>query len=316
MKINRNPFYSLREAGRILDIPVSSLVYYRDRFLKYIPFTIGPAGRNKYTDKSLEVFKIIRQRFRQKQSWEQIEEELAASFPSAKHPSAPKIEKTSIQLETVSENRELLREIAASLKQIATSLDTHNTMREEIHHIAQELKAFRLEKRQMDEQYLDQFQRLEQVLEKSRIEQDGFQQTQTDNKQRTAKKPDARFLRNPLTVHFPPDRYFGIKDSRNTTLNFQQLIETIKQYVKKPQKVLFSWQAGNKAWTLLATIKQPAVNKKKTLIWVAQSTVTHQNNVVTEIVRMNIEGKDLTRDEMLQFFKLLKNNVTQWGKPT
>ncbi len=218
-------------------------------------------------------------------------------------------------MEPVSENRELFIQVAASLKQIAANLNFGTSLREEIHAITRELNALRQENRQMDERYLNRFQRLEQTLEKYGMENSDRKHSQTQDRQQKAKKPGAKFLNNPLTVHFPPDRYFGIKDSRNTTLNFQQLIETIKHYVVKPKKVLFSWQASREVWTLLATIKAPGVDKKKRIIWVAKPTVTHQNNVVTEIIRLNIEEKELSREEMLKFFKLLKNNVTQWRKP-
>ncbi len=143
-------------------------------------------------------------------------------------------------MEPVSENRELFLEVAASLKQIAANLNFGTSIREEAQAIARELNALRQENRQMDKRYLNRFQRLEKVLEKSGMENSGFKQSQTENRQQKAQEPGAGFLSNPLTVHFPPDRYFGIKDSRNTTLNFQQLIETIKHYVVKPKKVLFS----------------------------------------------------------------------------
>ncbi|MFV0421676.1 MerR family transcriptional regulator [Oleidesulfovibrio sp.] len=68
---------SLREIGRRLDVPPSSIVYYKDRFVRFIPTAGGKGRRLKYPPEAVTLFKEIREMFERNLSAEEIESHLS-----------------------------------------------------------------------------------------------------------------------------------------------------------------------------------------------------------------------------------------------
>ncbi|MBG0778291.1 MAG: MerR family transcriptional regulator [Desulfovibrionaceae bacterium] len=79
-------FLSLREIARRLNIPPSSVAYYKDRFSAHIPKHGAGGRRVRYPAEALAVFREIRQMFDRNWTSEQVEQELAASFGAAEPP--------------------------------------------------------------------------------------------------------------------------------------------------------------------------------------------------------------------------------------
>lgn len=78
--VNGKKYISLREVGRRLDIPPSTVVYYKDKFAKYIPSEGGGGRRRRYPVEVLEIIRRVREMFNDNWSTEQIERELALKF--------------------------------------------------------------------------------------------------------------------------------------------------------------------------------------------------------------------------------------------
>jgi len=70
--------YSLREIGRQLDIPPSTISYYKDRFVRFIPVAGGRGRRVRYTAEAVVLFREIREMFTRNWSAEEVEERLFA----------------------------------------------------------------------------------------------------------------------------------------------------------------------------------------------------------------------------------------------
>lgn len=310
MKTTPKRYLTLREIGRNLAIPPSTVVYYRDRFAKFIPFRMNPNGRCKYPTECLAIFQTIRQRFNQKWPGDRIEEELAARYPAVSGQRGDLPARGSEIPPPEADHHLLLKEITASMGHIAGALDRQSALLAKLHHFQSELDALRDEKLQADEKYRAQINRLENELERLKNghqrKTDSFGQASPEHTRQGGLAPGPDFLTNPLTVHYPPQRYLGIKDSRNAALNLKQLMDAMRGNVSGSKAVAFSWQENDGTWTLTASLNSPDTGRDRKIILMAKATVTLQGNSVTEVVRMIIEGQELSKDDLLKFFKLYK----------
>jgi len=310
MKTTFKRYLSLREIGRHLAIPPSTVVYYRDRFSKFIPFRTNPNGRCQYPTECLEIFKTIRRRFNQKRSGDQIEEELAAQYPEVPNPWGGALENGADTPSPGADNHLLIQVVTASMDKIANALDRHSALLTQLQNLQHAVNTLREEKQQADKEYREQLGRLKNELDRLKTGHQGktesFRQAQSEHHRQDHQAPDPDFLANPLTVRYPPQRYLGIKDSRNAALNLNQLIEAMRSKASGSKAVAFSWQARGGTWTLTASLNSPDDGKDRKIILQAKATVTPQGNSVTEVVRMVIEGRELSKDDLLKFFKLYK----------
>jgi hypothetical protein len=317
MEATPKKYITLREIGRNLSIPASTIVYYRDRFSKYIPFKQNPNGRCKYPTECLEIFKTIRRCFNQKWSWEQIEDELAAHYAVVPGKYGEPFEYGLNTPWTIADNQGLLKEMTASMAKIANALDRQRALSDQLHQFRDELSSLRDEKRQADEKHREQMIRLENELDriKKAHSQETFRQPRSEHARQGAPSPGSDFLTNPLTVHFPPQRYIGIRDSQNAALNLNQLIETIRDNSSGSKTVAFAWNQTGGSWTLTAGLKGPNAQKDRRITLQAKATVTPQANSVTEVIRMTIEDRELSKDDLLKFFKLYQSGINREGQP-
>jgi DNA-binding transcriptional MerR regulator len=82
---------TLREIARELNLPESTIRYYRDAFVLYIP-TVGLGRRRRYPAEALDVFRIITDGYAQNLSREDIEarvQQVAPVLESAQAPPRP-----------------------------------------------------------------------------------------------------------------------------------------------------------------------------------------------------------------------------------
>ncbi len=77
-----SPTYTLREVARDLDLPESTVRYYRDAFVQYIP-TVGVGRRRRYPAEALDLFRIVAHGFAQNMAREDIEARIQNIVPSA-----------------------------------------------------------------------------------------------------------------------------------------------------------------------------------------------------------------------------------------
>lgn len=71
---------TIAEIAKRLELPESTVRYYRDRFLPYIP-AVGEGRKKRYRVEALDVLGLIAQGLRSNRSAVDIENELAARFP-------------------------------------------------------------------------------------------------------------------------------------------------------------------------------------------------------------------------------------------
>lgn len=84
---------TLREIARRLDVPPSSIAYYKDRFARFLPAGEGRGRRLRYPVHVLDIFREIRSMYTRNVAAEQIEERLeelvAALYPPVGQPGQP-----------------------------------------------------------------------------------------------------------------------------------------------------------------------------------------------------------------------------------
>src|SRR5260370_42641922 len=74
--------YTLREIAREMNLPESTLRYYRDAFELFIP-TVGLGRRRRYPSPAREIFQLIAEGFAQNLAREDIESRIQEVAPAA-----------------------------------------------------------------------------------------------------------------------------------------------------------------------------------------------------------------------------------------
>jgi len=106
-----NELLTVAEIAKRLDLPESTIRYYRDRFTSYIP-TIGEGRNRRYRLEAVEVFRFIADTLRSGAPFEDVEVALRASFPV----SAEQQQQTAV---TQQQSAAVLRELLAdSMKDV------------------------------------------------------------------------------------------------------------------------------------------------------------------------------------------------------
>ena len=118
--------YTIKELSSILDVPESTLRYYRDRFEEFIP-VVGKGRKRRYKKESIEIFKQIIKGYEEDLTTKQIRNNLLKKL--SKKDSEPEINKNQLQqiLEKQSQILDLLAEDIRSKKDFEKELDNLKT---------------------------------------------------------------------------------------------------------------------------------------------------------------------------------------------
>ncbi|WP_461834558.1 helix-turn-helix domain-containing protein [Desulfothermus sp.] len=118
--------YTIKELSSILNVPESTLRYYRDRFEEFIP-VVGKGRKRRYKKESIEIFKQIIKGYEEDLTTKQIRNNLLKKL--SKKDSEPEINKDQLQqiLEKQSQILDLLAEDIRSKKDFEKELDNLKT---------------------------------------------------------------------------------------------------------------------------------------------------------------------------------------------
>lgn len=132
---------TLKEISRRLNVPESSIRYYRDRFLEYLPAR-GEGRKRRYRSDALEIFRTIVQGYKNDQNAEEIKKRLEQMLPGG----SPQIESSASQKEHAIQTfdasskspHDILQSQAQTLSCIANLLLNKNRLEEEVAHLREE----------------------------------------------------------------------------------------------------------------------------------------------------------------------------------
>ncbi len=155
-------FISLREVGRQLEIPPSTVVYYKDKFTKYIPSVGGGGRRRRYPVEVLEIFRRIREMFNDNWSTEQIERELALKFSVLM--GDQQYDQSNEQCARGGGSSELVQGLGGVLSKMSDVLDSQSLFRSEIRSLRDEVADLRRERDELEKKASERVELLESNL--------------------------------------------------------------------------------------------------------------------------------------------------------
>lgn len=306
---------SLREIGRILEIPPSTVVYYRDRFPKYIPAVKSHSGRWLYPHSSLEIFKTIRQCYRDKWNKDQTETVLAEKFPTVRQTKRPDQVPCTRNEPQEGTEPQMAQNLDNAINKLASALDRQEEVFGQLRRMELKIQALQNDRAQSEEKYKQHIDQLVDEIDRLKAPSNSYRQQNTNHSHRFGKGPGHNILFQPMTVHYPPDRYLGLKDPLGRSLNIDQMIGTIEANAFGPKAVTLTWREHQGVWTMNASLKTPVNNNMQTLRIKVRATRTPKGNEVTEVMDMFIAGQRLSKDELLKFFKLLRAGIAGFDHP-
>ncbi len=291
-------YISLREVGRQLGIPPSTVVYYKDKFDKYIPSDGDGGRRRKYPVEVLEVFRRIREMFKDNWSTEQIEKELALKFSLLMNDQQydQHFDQSSVQ----GRSEGLAREVGAVLSKVSEALEDQSLFRSEIRSLRDEIVDLRRERREYEDRHAETVRFLEREI--------------VDLKRRFATGvigggidfPSAEFLSSPLVI-CSDGEYLGVQGRGRSHFSLKDFVQLIERKMSDSMKVDTSWKRQDGNWVFVVHTQDYEQEREQNIVLVAKKTVTPKKNIVTEIVRLNIDGNDAPDALLLTLFRQLRS---------
>lgn len=286
-------FISLREVGRQLDVPPSTIVYYKDKFEKFIPSEGGEGRRTRYPVEVLEIFRRIRSMFNDNWSTEQIERELALKFGVLMNDQQPD------QSFEQPASQQGIQELAGVLSRMSDALDNQSLFRSEIRSLRDEVEALRAERE------------AEAVRQKEAVKT--LQDEIASLKRRLSGKdadggidfPPAEFLSGPLVIESGGE-YLGVQGKGRKHFSLEDFVQLIERKESATVSVGTSWKRQDGHWVLAVRIEDREGGREQNIVLVAKKTVTPSRNTVTEIIRLNIDGNDAPDALLLTLFRQLR----------
>lgn len=291
-------FISLREVGRRLDIPPSTVVYYKDKFSKYIPSVGGEGRRRRYPVEVLEIFRRVREMFNDNWSTDQIEKELALKFSMLMNDQ--QLDQQNEQSSAAGGADSFAREVGAVLAKMSDVLQNQSLFESEIRSLRDEVAVLRQERKEAEKAHAKRVDVLESEIA-------------TLRRRLSARPgggkidfPPAEFLASPLVI-CSEGEYLGVQGKGRKHFSLKDFVHLIERKVSDCMTVETSWKRQNGHWVLVIRTEDNGKKREQNVVLVAKKTVTPSRNVVTEIIRLNIDGNDAPDALLLTLFRQLKS---------
>jgi DNA-binding transcriptional MerR regulator len=142
--------YTVAELSKLIDIPESTVRYYRDKFPQYFPCS-GEGRKRRYSSQIADVLRIIAEESKRSSSAEDIENRLSIEFSAIYEVKEDNAVNTAVQqqqlnltvfgvIKDISSNLEtIVNKLTAVEKQNEIIVEQHN----KIEHLESEIKAIR-----------------------------------------------------------------------------------------------------------------------------------------------------------------------------
>jgi len=291
-------YISLREVGRQLDVPPSTIVFYKDKFSKYIPSEGGEGRRRRYPVEVLEIFRRIREMFNNNWSTEQIERELALKFSllMTDHLNDQSVEQIGIGRDSDA----LVREFGSVLAKVSDVLDSQSLFRSEIRSLRDEVAELRRERQESEGRHAERVKVLEREIAELRL------RVKSGGESANIDFPPSDFLSSPLVI-CSDGEYLGVQGRGQKHFSLEDFVQLIERKMSDSMDVTTSWKKQNGHWVLVIRTVDVASQREQNIVMVSKQTLTPSSNTVTEIIRLNIDGNDAPDALLLTLFRQLKS---------
>ncbi|XPV74918.1 MAG: MerR family transcriptional regulator [Desulfovibrio sp.] len=294
-------YLSLREIGRQLEIPPSTVVYYKDKFERFIPSSGGGGRRKKYPHEALEVFRRIRVMFNDNWSTEQIEQELALKFTHLL-----KNEQSVQQLNSVVFESEDGANLTGVLSRMSDILDGQSLFRSEVRSLRDDLNKEKQEAAQRELLLKNEVTELKGEVVQLRQTCDHLAKLLASKAHaEDTETPPAQMFEYPLVIRSEQGEFLGAL-SHVKKFALRDFIDMIDGNAGDTKHVSKRWEKKGENWVLVVSINDEATFLEQHLVLVVKPVLTPSNNHVTQIVRLNVNGKDVPDAMLLTLFKQVR----------
>ncbi len=166
---------TLKEISRRLQVPESSIRYYRDRFLDYLPAR-GQGRKRRYKRQALDIFRTIVQGYKNDRNAEEIKSLLQQQLqgsPQQAESQSPRVS-TAVQTFAAASKtpQDILQSQAQTLSSLANLLVKKSRLEEEVHHLREEHRKIKKGLLLLWKKYKQQERDASQAEEQTSIYQD------------------------------------------------------------------------------------------------------------------------------------------------
>ncbi len=225
-------------------------------------------------------------------STEQIERELALKFSVLMSDQQPD------QRFDQSVPSSDVAELAGVLSRMSDVLDNQSLFRSEIRSLRDEVAALR------DERAGQDFVRQEE-LDALRAEVISLKRRLAGRNGGGIDFPPADFLASPLVIASGGE-YLGVQGKGKKAFSLEDFVHLIERKESDFVGVETSWRQQDGHWVLVVRMEEVESGREQSVVLVAKKTVTPSKNVVTEIIRLNIDGNDAPDALLLTLFRQLR----------
>ncbi|THB68126.1 MAG: MerR family transcriptional regulator [Desulfovibrio sp.] len=297
-------FYSLREIGRKLNIPPSSVVYYKDRFERFIPHA-GGGGRKRYPAQAVPIFKEIRTMFDKNWSAEQIEESLARQF----HAALNDIAHDSPEGGANQAGPDFVADLTGMLDKMSGLLENQTAFRAEIDTLRQEVSVLKQEKKELEARHTATIINLEAQLadlknERSNILEHILQRLDMDPNELAS--PPAEFLALPLVIKNENQEYLGVA-GKTRHFSLCEFVDIIRENGAGLSSLEMAWSQAGEGWTLRITATKDGHDISHSHELEVAPTLTPSGNRVVQLTRLVIDGNTVPDPFLLVLFRKIKD---------
>jgi len=291
-------YISLREIGRQLGVPPSTIIYYKDKFDRFIPSEGSAGRRRKYPAEAIEIFRKIRQMFNDNWSTEQVEQELALKFSLLMDKEM--LTQQSSQFSFGGISTDFSQEISGVLAKISDVLENETLFRSEIKVLKDKVETLQSEIRSSEARYKDKIVFLEhEIADLKKLTSSSKQAGGIDF-------PSLDFLSSPLVI-CSDGEYLGVQGKGRSHFSLKDFVHLIERKESDIMKVSTSWKRKSRHWVLVVHTQDLEKKREQDIILVAKRTITPSQNIVTEINRLNIDGTDAPDILLLTLFRQLRS---------
>lgn len=306
----RAELLSLREIGRRLGIPPSSISYYKDRFSTFIPSEGSGGRRSRYPADALGVFRDIREMFGKGLSADQVERELVLQYgerESAEQETPP------VPVSAAPEpDAAFLREITGLLDRMNRQAEAQEALRAESEALRRELTAVRQAKAEGEEEYRRELAMLQAEVDSLRSERadllDAMMSGIRDSRRRPD-RPPPEFLMLPLVIRSERGEFLGVS-GRGKRFTLQDFIDLVERGAGPEGEAAMVWKSVGSRWRLQMGRQSPRSGRTQDHEFEFARTVTPNDNKVCELVGMAIDGMPAPDRFLLVLFRKIRDDFS------
>ncbi|SDL16216.1 MerR HTH family regulatory protein [Maridesulfovibrio ferrireducens] len=307
---------SLREVGRRLGIPPSTIVYYKDKYSRFIPSSGGGSRRQRYSVEVLEIFRRIREMYGMNWSTEQIENELSIKFGMLVD--SIKNEQQLINdagIKSDGDVQTVVQGLASVIEKVSDLLSNQMLFQSEIRDLRDEVSILKSEKRKLEAQTNERVMDL--AMEIGQLKRDRVELFRLLRKGGVSSGPDessfpsAAYLERPLVIQNSEGEYLGVSGKGRKHFSLEDFVKLLENSVNSHRSVDLKWENKDSNWVLVIAANEDVSGDEKAIVLVTEENVTPNNNTVVRIVSMDINNKNVPDALLFSLFKQIRDSFVR-----